>query len=1366
MSFRTDLLNNSQCDGYLDMDAPPITEWSPLNNQSETECTEDGSTDDQCCLVHRGIAQMSRVWTQNGDMTTNSVAESFGSSSSVGSAVHTSRVAAIGDFDTDGIPDILIGNRLYLNRQWTAYVGKSHPNPSAGALNNLAWVSVDECKALCVATVGCNAIDWRVAGGGPSDGIGCHLRTVAVPVDPLGFTGNTEYEVHVLAHTGAGFNFHHGIQIGPRDFAQVYAGDVDGVEPDDVVAVYEDGAVEVFLTKYDPSSPHLTASGGVGFHSLGVVLGAGVAAVTTVNFVGTLRGFGTTCRGRDIGCTSLERAVFVGTADTDDYLWVSPQVTAFESEGRRLVGDMDLTVQFTPLKDTKHRTLSSARFFTDLQQRHQALLIGTGRESPNALAYLAFPGFLERYVGQGTSHAETVAVAAKRLDRGVSEGGEKLIGVNLLCFANRGAKNACVRMDVDADLDRENKAVGDLQRSRVEHPSPPPTPPQPPGPPPFPPSPPPPQPPGPPPAPPSPPPWMPCGSESYHVVHTSTKTRDNAEAACRSHFTGIWGTRATGRGDLARVMSQDDQDALNAAVLAAGTKAAKGNVCLWIGGGRGQFYISQSPEYNPISQNWHWGNWMDTSWNWHGLRGNFGTRVEGTMDIWMSWWNFASTESVDIDTPHLGIARPVRGDHPGLTTCITDDSDNGKWVTQDPTLTNYYVCMQSCEDDVYISSRRSLDEEKEKEPPASRRRQAEEDTLCSYTDPVIEKEATAGMPNWNSFTTTYLVKRSLHPSGPASGAARSALECEQLCDATAGCNVILELHSCFALSDYQCYMFESDEPQRDAAGLAITEKLGTDSQYGCSLLADGSHGTARRRACAVRVGGGLGEMFEFGHEDEDTSDVEIAYLDSDDYPDVVTSSGRGLVRVYRGTLHSRDEGDFSATMPETMLDFKLTVGLPTPPPGPPSPPPPDPFPPSPPPPSPPPPVPLAVPPPTPPPPSPLPNPPVPPSPPPPRECWSGLKCMQACLAWKQQEILDINSNSRACKWCETRTCQPDINADLAGACTCSAVDCSAAYMTPFERRAAFDLCRDTYCGNCDATHYTGKIVAYRGPSWTTCDASHLTGYTEAGLTGSIVNGDEIEGGGSYMLISDKDVPLYQRKPSQLIPYNQEPLTSFPGGTPSYGCFGSASFEQSSQPELCQGQSKFLCAVNQNTGAWMFNNNPDMDGPLGELEDEGVMIMMHAHITPDGQECTTGCNKDPCRFTTCQANEMCATAADCFGATCTCNCCDYRRALGEYANVSMAIYADDVATTPEPEGRRAQADDDDVPWSRFPGDARDSRLLPNVQQILIANFDNDPAGKPDMFLHAPALSPGSCAQQCHSLGRFGARQPHLHTPLSP
>jgi hypothetical protein len=58
----------------------------------------------------------------------------------------------------------------------------------------------------------------------------------------------------------------------------------------------------------------------------------------------------------------------------------------------------------------------------------------------------------------------------------------------------------------------------------------------------------------------------------------------------------------------------------------------------------------------------------------------------------------------------------------------------------------------------------------------------------------------------------------------------------------------------------------------------------------------------------------------------------------------------------------------------------------------------------------------------------------------------------------------------------------------------------------------------------------------------------------------------------------------------------------------------------------------------------------------------------------------------------------------------------------------------------------------LPYTQFPGDARDGRELPNVQQIFIADFDRD--GRMDLFLHAPALSPGSCAQRCHALGRFG------------
>ena len=56
------------------------------------------------------------MWSQVGDMTHRLGGESFGKSRIVGTAVHTSRVAAVGNFDNDDFPDIIIGNRLYLNR--------------------------------------------------------------------------------------------------------------------------------------------------------------------------------------------------------------------------------------------------------------------------------------------------------------------------------------------------------------------------------------------------------------------------------------------------------------------------------------------------------------------------------------------------------------------------------------------------------------------------------------------------------------------------------------------------------------------------------------------------------------------------------------------------------------------------------------------------------------------------------------------------------------------------------------------------------------------------------------------------------------------------------------------------------------------------------------------------------------------------------------------------------------------------------------------------------------------------------------------------------------------------------------------------
>ena len=334
------------------------------------------------------------------------------------------------------------------------------------------------------------------------------------------------------------------------------------------------------------------------------------------------------------------------------------------------------------------------------------------------------------------------------------------------------------------------------------------------------------------------------------------------------------------------------------------------------------------------------------------------------------------------------------------------------------------------------------------------------------------------------------------------------------------------------------------------------------------------------------------------------------------------------------------------------------------------------------------------------------------------------------MQWQFQEVLNNNANARRCKFCETTTCVPDMI--MGTLCTCSGVDCEDALMTHAEKNAAFDLCRNTYCGACDATHYTGKIVAFRGGS-ANCDPADVPGYTEDGEDpADFVAGDELTGGGHYILAPDANVEVSVRKPSEILDMSGSNANM--GSHPeSFGCFKSVSYMAGSEPELCQGPRKFLCS-------YRFQNNPDMDGDLGEIEDVGNMLTLFSQL--DGRPCFPECNKDG------QGG---------------------RRLSEEYANASMVVEephpptrllltgdgdGDAAVAAPDPEGRRAQADDDDAPWSRFPGDARDSRALPNVQQILIANFDDDSEGKPDIFLHAPALSPGSCAQRCHSLGRFG------------
>ena len=1128
--------------------------------------------------------------------------------------------------DNDDYPDILIGNRLYLNQGYTSYpalsCGKNHggtaDNPlfADGAAVQNDYTRV-QCEDACNALADCNAYTWV------TDATGRHGQCSLRNLDP-GLVPDQCFSLTSPGGTwmqaGTTFAHRHGVRIGTRDFAQVYAGDVDGVAPDDVVAVYEDGSVEIFLTKYAPANLALAPSGGVGFHSMGIVLGAGVATVTTVNFVGTLQGFGTTCRSKDFGCTSPERAVFVGTSDTDDYLFVSPRVITRNREERRrradetsnytsaptpvsadttttldafvdietsaasecyasygatcrsdqpteradgsdpcvppgepqyvcpfdyptCMGSLDkwleplvdrnchiylrdvrdqmewnhdrgvwrdgalgglsgrftvlatlqeckslcvatvgctyitytddkacylrkhdpsqildtintcqeipsisqgsiepgsdthqysstygacttaqpaFAIKFSPLANTRHRTLSSARFFTNLQQTHQALLIGTGRESPNALAYLGFAGFTERYVGQGEFYAETVAVAAARVD----------VGVNLFCFANRGSKNFCFEMEVDENMDRENKVVGDLKATLLRDPSLPPFPPFPPQPP---------LPPPPPPAPPPPPPPVPyyllesgnCGgsfgpSTEDAVITTQSECHAAAEALGLNHGT------------------------VTPIINLVGVVTAFYSGCIYTDG----YYL-------------------------------------------------------------------FLFDYGGSGGCNID---------------NKCICK-------YLTSGRRLEED---EHAAPQRRLSEQTTTCPYT--VVSKKADGSVAESitvDTSTKTMLIKEQALLPLPDLGSSSNPTtvkECQALCDVTANCNYILTLDKCLIKQGGEeygiaCYMHQT-------FNLVPSEQSSLETAYDCGTTG-GSLYTEWERACTTKPGGGAGERYEFGDVDEDTSDIAIVQLDKDSYWDVITSSKRDHVRVYRGTARSQETADFSSIMPETLADFSVVTTYPPPkpfaPPHPPSPPlPPAPSPPRP----------SPPPPPSPPsPPSPSPPPP-PPSPPPTYYLLESGNCGGSFGPSTEDAVITTESECEA---------------------AADALGLDHGTVTPIP-----------------------NLVGSGSGSWSGC--IYTNGY--------------------YLFLFD------------------------------YG--GS---------DGCDIENKCICKT------------------LGS----GRRLEEDEHAAPQ------------------------------------------RRLLsGAY--------------------------------SRFPGDARESRPLANVQQIFVADFDQD--GKKDLFLHAPALSPGSCAQRCHSLGRFG------------
>jgi hypothetical protein len=265
-----------------------------------------------------------------------------------------------------------------------------------------------------------------------------------------------------------------------------------------------------------------------------------------------------------------------------------------------------------------------------------------------------------------------------------------------------------------------------------------------------------------------------------------------------------------------------------------------------------------------------------------------------------------------------------------------------------------YICHVACDyNDPYdhVSYERRLGEG----PIANRTdddhhaRELDESTTddCEYADKQNLKLASQGITTWQAVPeTTFLHEKALHPLPPSAGSLSrpgssdvdaDLRDCKALCDQTPGCNYIVELKSCFAQSDYNCFLFSTSRVL-NSDGSERKSNFATD--YKCTFNSADSEAFAYTRQCSRA--GGLGEMYAFGHADEDTSDIEIAYLDGDDYPDVVTSSGRGLMRVYRGTAEARDTGDYSSIMPETMRDFVDTVDNPFPPPSPkppPSPPP-------------------------------------------------------------------------------------------------------------------------------------------------------------------------------------------------------------------------------------------------------------------------------------------------------------------------------------------------------------------------------------------------------------------------------------------
>ena len=183
-----------------------------------------------------------------------------------------------------------------------------------------------------------------------------------------------------------------------------------------------------------------------------------------------------------------------------------------------------------------------------------------------------------------------------------------------------------------------------------------------------------------------------------------------------------------------------------------------------------------------------------------------------------------------------------------------------------------------------------------------------------------------GTENCNDKKTTYKLKDALHPLPGYPGNSLHDIygpstmsNCVELCEKTSGCDEIIITRHCHVRLKYQCFMMTTGRLTRDG-----TEEVRPtfNSEFGCDLnigAGAGYHAEVwvRRRTCGLSPLGGISDWHQFGDADEESSDIAIAFVDTDNYPEVITSSGRDHVRVYRGTDETTATADFSRIVPET-----------------------------------------------------------------------------------------------------------------------------------------------------------------------------------------------------------------------------------------------------------------------------------------------------------------------------------------------------------------------------------------------------------------------------------------------------------------